>query len=341
MNPHDICVFNRKSEAGVQCTATVHVDDLLITSTDVSMIENLSEGLRARYGEIAKTSGTMPNYLGMALDLSRPGEARVSMKGFVDDMLQSSGMTGGARTPATEGLFELRANAPMCSEGRRKEFHSLVAKLLYLAKKSRPECLTVVAFLATRVTKCTEDDWEKLMRMLRYINGTKVRGIVLRPGKDGIIVRVFIDAAYGVHADGKSHTGSCIIVGGTGAVHCKSGKQQIVTKSSTEAELVALSYSTSQGLHSRAFSMAQGYDCGPMTVYQDNMSTMALVERGRSAAERTRHIDIRYFWVKERVMNGEMIIRHLGAKEMYANLLTKPLQGGPFIAERDALTGWI
>ena len=339
-NPHDVCVFNRISETGVQCTATVHVDDLLITSVDMSMIESLSEGLRARYGEITKTTGTVLNYLGMVLDLSRAGEARVSMKGFVEDMLQTSGVTGGARTPATEGLFEVRADAPLCSETRRKEFHSQVAKLLYLAKKCRPECLTAVAFLATRVTRCTEDDWEKLTRLLRYVNGTKERGIVLRAGKDGIIVRVYIDAAYGVHADGKSHTGSCIVVGGTGAVHCKSGKQQIVTKSSTEAELVALSDSTSQGLHTRSFVMAQGYKCGPMTVYQDNMSTMALVERGRSAAERTRHIDIRYFWVKERVMNGEMIIRHLGTKEMYANLLTKPLQGAQFIAERDALTGW-
>ena len=78
-----------------------------------------------------------------------------------------------------------------------------------------------------------------------------------------------------------------------------------------------------------------------MTVYQDNMSTMALIERGRSAAERTRHIDIRYFWLKERVTNGEAIVKHMGTKQMYANLLTKPLQGAQFIAERDALTGWI
>ena len=224
---------------------------------------------------------------------------------------------------------------------KRKEFHSLVAKLLYLAKKSRPECLTAVAFLATRVTRCTDQDWEKLTRLLRYINDTKERGVVLRPGKDGIVVKVYIDAAYGVHADGKSHTGSCIVVGATGAVHCKSAKQQIVTKSSTEAELVALSDSASQGLHTRAFILAQGYECGAMTVYQDNMSTMALIERGRSAAERTRHIDIRYFWLKERVTNGEAIVRHMGTKEMYANLLTKPLQGAQFIAERDALTGWI
>jgi hypothetical protein len=339
-NPHDICVFNKTGKRGLQCTATVHVDDLLITSVDESMIESLAEGLRLRYGEITKSNGTTLNYLGMIIDFSHPGETRVTMKGFVDDMLKSSGVTGGARTPATEGLFESRATATLCTEQRRKDFHSIVAKMLYLAKRTRPECLTAVAYLATRVSRCTEDDWDKLTRLLRYVNDTKERGIIFRPGKEGITVRMFIDASYGVHADGKSHTGSCIVVGGTGAVHCKSAKQQIVTKSSTEAELVALSDSASQGLHARNFILGQGHECGAVIIYQDNMSCMALVERGRSAAERTRHIDIRYFWVKERVDKGEAIIKHLGTKDMYANLLTKPLQGAQFIAEREELTGW-
>jgi hypothetical protein len=157
------------------------------------------------------------------------------MKGFVDDMLRSSGVTGGARTPATEGLFEVRATATACTEQRRKDFHSIVAKMLYLAKRTRPECLTAVAYLATRVSRSTEDDWDKLTRLLRYVNDSKERGIVFRLGKEGIVPRVFIDASSGVHGDGKSHTGSCIVVGGVGAVHCKSAKQQIVTKSSTEA----------------------------------------------------------------------------------------------------------
>ena len=61
-------------------------------------------------------------------------------------------------------------------------------------------------------------------------------------------------------------------MGKTGAVHCKSAKQQIVTKSSTEAELVALSDSASKGLNTRNFAMAQGYQCGPVIIYQDNMS---------------------------------------------------------------------
>ena len=77
-----------------------------------------------------------------------------------------------------------------------------------------------------------------------------------------------------------------------------------------------------------------------VVVYQDNMSCMALVARGRSGAERTRHIRIRYFWTKERVDTGELEIVHKGTKEMYANVLTKPLQGAQFIYERESLTRW-
>ena len=114
-------------------------------------------------------------------------------------------------------------------------------KLLYVAKRIRPECLTAVSFLSTRVTKCDEDDVEKLRRLVKYIRKTKDLGLVLRPGVAGISVRLFVDASFGVHADGKSHTGSCVVIGDVGAVHCRSVKQQIVSKSSTEAELIGLS----------------------------------------------------------------------------------------------------
>ena len=93
----------------------------------------------------------------------------------------------------------------------------MVAKLLYLAKRTKPECLTAVSFLATRVTRCTADDIGKLARLVRYIRRTKDRGVVLRPGLLGIRVRVFVDAAFGVHTDFRSHTGSCVVIGDTGA----------------------------------------------------------------------------------------------------------------------------
>lgn len=339
-NTHDICVFNKCNEYRVQCTVAVHVDDLMIMSIDEGMIEAFVTGLIKRYGDITRKNGPVVNYLGMIFDLSTAGTAKVSMCGYVEDMLKESGTVGGARTPATEGLFDVRECAGMATEEQRVRFHRLVAKLLYLAKRARPDWLTAVAFLATRVTKCSIDDLVKLEQPLKYVCCTRDRGIVFAPGDKGIVISVLIDAAYGVHPDGKSHTGSCVVIGERGAVHCKSAKQQIVTKSSTEAELVALSDSSNQALNLRNFIIGQGHLYGPVTVYQDNMSCMSLIERGRSAAERTRHIAIKYFWLKERVDQGEARVYHLGTKDMNANLLTKPLQGIQFRSERLGITGW-
>ena len=58
--------------------------------------------------------------------------------------------------------------------------------------------------------------------------------------------------------------------------------------------------------------MGQGYDQGPVVIYQDNLSCMALVKRGGPGSERSRHINIRHFWVAERVTAGEVIVEHLG-----------------------------
>ena len=210
-NDSDICVFNRTDSGGVQCTATVHVDDLFITSKSKAMISELTEGLKARYGEITLAHGPLINYLGMAFDFSHTGEARLSMSGYIDEMLDSSGVQGIAKNPATDGLFEIRPDAVMVTEGVRVWFHRVTAQLVYLSKRVKPECLTAVAYLATRVTRCSEDDVDKLHRLVRYIRWSRDTGLVFRPGSSGISVRLFVDASYGVHADGKSHTGSCVV----------------------------------------------------------------------------------------------------------------------------------
>jgi Reverse transcriptase (RNA-dependent DNA polymerase) len=206
-NRYEICVFNKRDADGTQCTATVHVDDLLIVSTSKDMIDHLTEGLKNRYGEISSIRGLVLNYLGMTFDLSQPREARVSMKGYVDELLESSGMMGGARTPATDGLFEAREGAETAAESERVMFHSTVAKILYLAKKAQPDLLLAVSYLATRVSKCTKDDLAKLLRLVRYLRETTERGLLFGPGEKGITVSTYIDAAYGVHHDLKSHTG--------------------------------------------------------------------------------------------------------------------------------------
>jgi hypothetical protein len=128
--------------------------------------------------------------------------------------------------------------------------------VLNLAKRTRPDWLTAVSFLATRVQKCTQSDCDKLDRLLHYINATRERGTASRPGERGITASAYIAAAYGVNEDGRSQTGSCVVIRDIGAVHCRSTKQGLVTKSNTEAELVALSHSCNQGIHVRRFLIA-------------------------------------------------------------------------------------
>ena len=130
-NTYDICVFNKRNDKGVQCTVTVHVDDLFITSTSGDMIEELAAGLIVRYGDITRRDGPILNYLGMVFDLSTIGAASVTMGGYVEDMLRERGTKGGARTPATEGLFDVRTDLLPVPEPTRVEFHRCVAKLLY------------------------------------------------------------------------------------------------------------------------------------------------------------------------------------------------------------------
>eukprot|EP01034_Spumella_vulgaris_P043741 gene43741-54354_t len=267
------------------------------------------------------------------------GEVSVTMANCIDDIVSGSGVTVERATPATSTLFDVR-EAPKATPEDSAWFHTYTAKMLYLAKRVRPECLTAVSFLTTRIHACDEDDMGKLRRLLGYIRGTKERGITLRIG-ESMTVKAYIDAAYGVHLEsGRSHTGCAIVLGDAGPLFAKSAKQKNVTKSSTEAEIVGLSDTASQAIHLRNFVIAQGYETGPAVIYQDNMSCMALMKRGGPSSERSRHISIRHFWVKERVDGGEITIEHLGTADMFANALTKPVQGQQFVKERLGLTNW-
>jgi hypothetical protein len=338
-NPYDACVFNKTGESGNQLTICLHVDDLKFSSVSSSDLDDFEAYMESCYDNITWRRGKVLDYVGMTFDYRTPGEVRVTMDNATDSILEGCGVDTPRATPAASTLFETRDTVKLAG-GEYTFYRSYVPKILYLAKRVRPECLTAVAFLTTRAQAPDIDDMAKLKRLLGYLLGARHRGIVLRVG-DYMQVKAFIDASYGVHPEsGKSHTGCMIAIGDVGPIYVKSSKQKIVSKSSTEAELIALSDTASQAVHIGNFIKAQGYSVGPVVLYQDNMSCMALMKRGSPGSERSRHINIRHFWVKERVDNKEVIIEHLGTDKMWANALTKPVQGKQFIVERLGLTGW-
>lgn len=339
-NPIDICSFNKVVD-GAQITVVVHVDDLMITSINQDAMKQLVKHLIDVYNDLKVTEGKCHKYLGMIFDFSEMGKCKITMPNFIEETVVKARVEGSVATPATEHLFQVREEASKLEGEAKEEFHSFVMSLQYLAKRVRPEILCPVVFLSTRVQRCDEDDWGKMLRVMKYLNGTKDMGIVLEPdGDNGLLsIHCYVDASFAVHSDFKSHTGLTITLGG-GGIFFSSVKQKLNTTSSTEAELVGIADAMPQLVQCREYLLHQGYNVGPANLYQDNTSTIQLVKNGRSNSSRTRHINIRFFFIKDRVDKKEISLKHLPTNEMIADILTKPLQGEKFRKLRRALLNW-
>ena len=342
-NNMDMCVFNKREEDGTQTTVCTHVDDLFISAATEEAIDTIISQLDKLYsddqGRITIQRGKKIEYVGMVFIFNNNKTVSVTMDGYVFDLLEGlKDITGVVGTPATNNLFRVREDSRKLDADEKEFYHSTIAKILYLGKRVRPDLLVAISFLVRRVQSPDADDWEKMVRVIQYIRGTKGYGITLS-GESNLSVTAFIDASYAVHSDMKSHTGSIITLG-KGPVYAKSGIQRLNTTSSAESELVALSDSTGQVIWTRQFLEQQGYTVGPATVYEDNQSAIKLAENGRSNSSRTRHIAIRYFFVSDKIASGEIKVEYLNTSDMIADILTKPLQGALFRRLRSLLLNW-
>ena len=339
-NPYDPCVVN-KIINGTQCTILWHVDDLKISHIDpdvVTEVINLVEGEFGKEAPLTKSRGKVHEYLGMTIDFSIDGKVLFTMIDYVQGMLDElpDDMSGESATPASKYLFDVNADCKKLDSETSDLFHHNTAKLLFLCKRARPDIQTAVAFLCTRVQGPDTDDYKKLARVMKYLRSTITMPLTLE--SDGSnIVKWWADASYAVHPDMKSHTGGALSLG-KGVIYGTSRRQKLNTNSSTEAELVGVSDVMPQVLWTRYFLEAQGCAVSDSIVYQDNQSAILMEKNGRaSSSKRTRHINIRYFFVTNRVASGEIKIKYCPTLEMLADYFTKPLQGSQFKAFRNRI----
>ena len=153
-------------------------------------------------------------------------------------------------------------------------------------------------------------------------------------------VFMWVDAAFAVHPNMRSQTGGAMSMG-WGIVHGKSSKQKLNTKSSTESELVGVSEYLPYNIWLLNFMKHQGYRVKHNTLFQDNESAIKMEKNGRnSCTGNSRHVDIRFFFVKDRIDKGEVQVQYCPTYQMLADYFTKPLQGRMFHAYRNVLMGW-
>ena len=173
---------------------------------------------------------------------------------------------------------------------------------------------------------------------MRYLESTNQLVLTLK-AEELTVIKWWVDASYAVHGNMRSHTGATMTLGG-GAVYSKSSKQKLNTKSSTEAELVAASDMSGQILWTKQFLCHQGYEVKRNILYQDNKSAILLEKNGSlSSSQRTRHINVRYFFIKDKVDQGDIEIVYCPTRDMLGDYFTKPLQGNQFRKFRERILG--
>ena len=213
-NPYDPCVANRTVN-GKQHTVLFHVDDLKSSHVDSKVNDKFLKWLNEMYGghgEVKATRGKIHDYLGMTFDFSEKGIVKVDMIDYmaamVDDFSTKFEPDDVAPNPAAEDLLTVGDSEDLEKE-QADEFHTLIAKGLWACKRARPDIHEATTALSTRVRNPNQDDWKKLHRLLRYINGTRKDKLIL--SADNLhVIKWYVDAAFAVHPDFRSHTGGCM-----------------------------------------------------------------------------------------------------------------------------------
>ncbi len=243
-------------------------------------------------------------------------------------------------SPATDHLFTVRdkTKAMPLPEEQARSFHHVAAQMLFLSARARRNIQLCTAFLTTPVKSPDKDDWGKQKRLLGYLKGTLHMPLVLLA--DSLTLSCWwMDAAYAVHNNMKGHTGAGMSFG-QGMALSYSWKHKIMTKSSTEAELVGVNDSLGYILWARYFMQAQGYEMEALLLYQDNMSAMLLETNGKASSSKcTKHIKVKYFFVKDKINQGNIVVEHCPTEQMWTDINTKPKQGAFFCKFRGNMMG--
>ena len=336
-HPNDPCAFMMIKD-GMKLLIGFHVDDLLIVCNDKDLKINFLKYLGSRFDLLVVHEEQQVSYLGMIIDNESIGHISINMSAYEEKILEFFPVKENKRvtSPAMDDLFDEATGDEVetLSEHDRQIFHKVVYMLLYLSKRVRFEMLMVVSHLAGRVTKANKKDARVLVVLLQFLQNFRGKKIDYVSSASSE-VELYVDASFGNCSDYKGRTAVFVMFkGAVVASYCT--KQKIITRNSTESEIVGLSDGVVWGLFIRSFVEWIKNDMNipdvpeKMIVYQDNEACITMQETGQKNNIRTRHLSVRYYWPREQVQLGLIDIRHVTTDLMLADIGTKPKHGKLF-----------
>ncbi|CAF3360411.1 unnamed protein product [Rotaria socialis] len=208
-------------------------------------------------------------------------------------------------------------------------YQSVIGSLLYLSTGTRPDISTAVGILARNVVNPTSQNVKSLKHLLRHLKGALNTLIEFNKTENtGIIA--YSDSDWGGDTvDRKSTSGHIIFINGC-PVAWRSNKQQVIALSTVEAECIAGAETASTIVWIRRLWKSLGNNiCTPTKLWMDNQGAIKLSENGQ-ASRRTRHIDIKYFFITSLITTKQITIDYKPTNYNCADIMTKALDSTKF-----------
>ncbi|CAI7872892.1 unnamed protein product [Closterium sp. NIES-54] len=244
-------------------------------------------------------------------------------------MLESFGLSEAnpVRTPLPTG-FDVHAHAkePLLRDELVQLYQSIVGSFMYASTTTQPQIAYAVSQLSKVVSCPKAFHLQAAKRVLRYLKGCVKSGIFYPAySKPQVELVGFSDADYaGDSADRKSHTGYVYCLNGA-AISWQSKRQPVVALSTTESEYISLCQCIQEGVWLKRLFGEFGHDlAGGVPVFVDNQSAIALAQNA-CLHGRTKHMQVRWHFIREMVASGEVILRWCPTNRQPADILTKPL----------------
>ncbi|KAJ9559742.1 hypothetical protein OSB04_004902 [Centaurea solstitialis] len=308
-----------KTEGDDILLVQIYVDDIIFGSTNSDMCTWFSDLMTTRF-EMSMLR-ELSFFLGLQV-LQKPDGILINQSKYIRDLLKRFHMdtSSVAKTPMASGT--LIGADPKGKPVDQKTFRAIIGSLLYLTA-SRPDIMFATCFCARFQANPKESHMMAVKRILRYLKGTPNRGLWY-PKESGFELVAFSDADHGgCQLDRKSTSGHVQFLGDK-LVSWGSKKQHCVSTSTAEAEYVAAASCCSQVLWMRTQLRDYGYNFNHIPIYCDSKSAIAITCNPVQHT-RTKHIDIRYHFIKDHVEKGTIELYFVNTEYQLADLFTKPL----------------
>ena len=324
ISKYDECVFYNHNR---RLIITVYVDD-------INIFGQSDEDIVSFKNDIAKAfkmtnAGRAAWYLGMQLQWL-DGNLHIHQNGFIQQALGKYGLLG--CKPASIPLDPTRKLVKETNDTADAKFKtmymSMVGSLNYLQTKTVWGLAFPVSLVSRFMTNPNQTHLDAVLQIFRYLAGNSERGLVFRKNGDPKL-RGFVDSDWGGDTDtGKSTTGWVFTLAGS-PISWSSQRQKTVSSSSTEAEYIAASDACKEaiwlkGFHNEIAPMMNHPEQDTIPLSIDNASALKLTKNPEFHG-RTKHINIRYHFIRECVERGEIIPEWISGKANPADLFTKPL----------------